>query len=94
MKITNTRAHPHANSDGSGSMCFGNIQSDLARMIAEYELSSAFSLVVAFLETYNPNDAWGSSYKLWPRVVNGSLQFPDQFKTDWILGSVAEGMKV
>jgi hypothetical protein len=95
IAVKNTKAHPHSSQDGNGSVCLGNITGDLAKMIGEYELSSAFSLIIAFIETFNEADAWGSSYALWPRVVDGKIVFPEEFEKRWIVGGVVEeGMTV
>jgi hypothetical protein len=95
LSIAGSKAHPHANSDGGGGLCLGNIASDVAAMIGRYELSSVFSLMLAFAETFNQSDAWGASYKLWPRVTNGTISFPVDFKKEWINNyEIVEGMKV
>lgn len=95
IAVRNTKAHPHSSQDGNGSMCLGNISNDLAKMIGEYELASAFSLILAFIETFNESDAWGSSYILWPQVVNRKLVFPREFEKRWIISNdVKEGMEV
>ena len=95
MAIEGKKAHPHSDPDGYGRLCLGSIKGDIASMIGRYELSSAFSLILAFAETFNPNDAWGATYNLWPRVENGKLVFPEKFKKEWLINTnIVEGMEV
>ena len=48
--------HPHVSS--SGVPCFGNIGAPLAKMLAEGQYAAALSVLLQFLRSYNPGDAY------------------------------------
>lgn len=57
---------PHVNSEGRA--CLGNTQGVFPDLIAKRELVSAVLLAIAFVESVNPDDAWGKDITNWPRA--------------------------
>jgi len=55
---------PHIFADGVG--CLGNIDVPLAEAIAKYEIGEVITIVIAFVESANPNDDGGVHLPQWP----------------------------
>ena len=60
--------HPHV--QGNGVCCLGNLAEGVARLIAEYQFSVVAEVMIQFLNSFNPDDAYDSITK-WP-VKEGS----------------------
>jgi len=55
--------HPHVKMN---TPCWGNIQSGVIKMISNYEFGAVLQTVLAYLQTYNPDDMWGAEHiPLW-----------------------------
>ncbi len=61
---------PHVNADGLA--CFGNTKDLFPKLIASREITSALQLAIAFIESVNVNDNWGSHIGNWPVAQPGS----------------------
>jgi hypothetical protein len=51
-----SNAHPHV--AGNGEPCLGNLTENVAQLIARHEYGALFTLLVAFLKTYNPDNPY------------------------------------
>jgi len=54
--------HPHVQDHRP---CWGNIQEGVNKMIAAYSFGAALQLILAYLQTYNPEDIYGKNITLW-----------------------------
>lgn len=50
----------------SQEICFGNIAESLKECLDSRHYASAVQLMIGFLQTYDPGDAWGSIGRTWP----------------------------
>lgn len=55
------RDHPHVQ---EGEACWGNIGSQITRYVSDRNYSSAFELIIPYLQSFNPQDDWGR-YAAW-----------------------------
>ncbi|MBI3572017.1 hypothetical protein HY091_00565 [Candidatus Kaiserbacteria bacterium] len=65
---------PHLNEDGWP--CLGNIEDDMAGYIGHFEIEAALALAIAFLQSPNPDDAWGRNLLRFPVVEERALSEP------------------
>jgi hypothetical protein len=56
--------HPHVQ---GGLPCLGNIRAGVLKLIAEYELALAAQVLIDFLQTYQPDEAY-TPIEGWPKV--------------------------
>jgi len=63
---------PHLNEHGAP--CLGNIRRDLTGYLGHFEVEAAITLAIAFLQSPNPDDAWGRNILLFPLVEDGVVQ--------------------
>lgn len=56
--------HPHI----QGGPCWGSMQQVLPPLMQAGEYPAVVSMVIAYLETCNPDDAWGRTISLWPTL--------------------------
>ena len=48
--------HPHIR--GSGECCFGNMAEGIGQLVGEFQFSIATQMIIQFLNSYNPDDAY------------------------------------
>ena len=53
---SNDTVHPHVKQGSAG--CLGNIGADVAKLIAQHEFSILAQLIIAFLQSYNPENPY------------------------------------
>ncbi|HEY9788362.1 MAG TPA: hypothetical protein V6D17_23435 [Candidatus Obscuribacterales bacterium] len=55
---------PHVNKEGNG--CLGNTADLFPKLIAQRQFAAAVELAIAFVESANTSDSWGSHINSWP----------------------------
>ena len=53
--------HPHIKK--TGDICYGNISTEISRLIGKYELAALVTLLISFLESYNHEDCYCKIYR-------------------------------
>jgi hypothetical protein len=61
---------PHVNSEGNP--CLGNMKDVFPTLIARREFASAIEAAIAFVESVNVNDSWGTHINQWPVARNAN----------------------
>ncbi|MBI3953683.1 MAG: hypothetical protein HY330_04135 [Chloroflexi bacterium] len=54
--------HPHIT---RGQPCLGNVQEGVAKLVGEFQFAAAVDVIVNFLQTYDPKEAW-KKIENWP----------------------------
>ena len=57
------RMHPHVQSNGEA--CFGGSHSMIGQLVRSGSLAGLFEVLIQYLESYNPDDSWGSYARSW-----------------------------
>ncbi len=60
--------HPHIR---DGKPCLGNQTEALSKLIAEGQLSTVVAILLSFLQSYNPEDAY-CEITCWPEMLNNA----------------------
>ncbi|MDZ4836187.1 MAG: hypothetical protein SGJ27_20610 [Candidatus Melainabacteria bacterium] len=60
---------PHVN--GEGLACMGNTKELFPMLLKKQEYASVVQIAIAFVETVNVDDNWGSQITNWPRACKG-----------------------
>jgi hypothetical protein len=56
------RDHPHVS---RGTPCWGGYQSEINEHVQNNRLAALVEFIIAYLQTYNPDDDWGQYIRLW-----------------------------
>lgn len=95
MRFRGSYDHPHIL---KGNICYGNFGIGLPELIQQGRLSVFIDMIIAFLETCNPKDEWGSMSIYWPikDETGATPHWPDLKATrhhEYIMKNVVEPAK-